>query len=316
MIKLDLKDRKILSELDKNSRQSNSEIAKKVRLNKNTVTYKIRRMEAEGVIQQYYLVVDNSKLGYFSFRCYLKFFNTTPEKEQEIINWLKENKIVGVVDKIETIYDLGFMAWVKSVYEFDEFWLEFKKKFRQYFWNETVHVFTKVWHFKRKYLLEEQKIEDYEFVGSNEIEKYDNTDFKILQLLAKNARTPLIEISQKINIPPRTVAFRIQQLEKKKIIRAYRVNLNLNSIGYEYYKINITLNDYSKYDALMNFSKNHTNIIYIDRTLSELDFEIDVEIQNRQELLNLLNEMKLKFNIRNVEILAFKEYYKLELLPQ
>ena len=316
MIKLDLKDRKVLYELDRNSRQSNSEIAKKVRLNKNTVNYKIKRLEKEGIILNYYAVIDNSKLGYFSFRCYFKFFNTTSEKEEEIINWLKNSKIVGVVGKIETIYDLLFMVWVKNIYEFDDFWLEFKKQYRQYIWMESVHVFSKVWHFKRKYLLEEQKTENYEFIGTNKLEKYDNLDFEILKLLAKNARIQIIELSQKLKTPHRTIAFRIKQLEKKKIIQGYRVNLNLEKIGYEYYKMNMILNSYEKYEELLNFCKNHLNIIYIDRTLTELDFEIDVEVKNRQELLKLLNEIKFKFNVRDMEILVYKEYYKLESLPQ
>ena len=67
-MKLDLKDRKILYELDSNARQSNSGIAKKVGLNKNTVNYKINRMTEEGIITGYYTVVDSSRLGYFSIR--------------------------------------------------------------------------------------------------------------------------------------------------------------------------------------------------------------------------------------------------------
>lgn len=314
-IKLDLKDRKLLYELDKNSRQSNSQVGKKIRLNKNTVNYKIKKLENEGVISGYYSVIDNSKLGYFSFRSYLKFFNTTPEQEEQVIRWLKEDARVGVVAKIETIYDFMFMIWVKNVYEFDKFWFEFKKRFRKYFWNEKVDVFISVYHFKRKYLLQENKIENYEFIGENKIVEHDELDLKILRTLSKNARMPLIEIAENLKTPPRTIAFRIKKLEKNKVIQGYRVNINLKKIGYEYYKVNMILNDFKNYDKLFEFSNSHPNIIYFDRTLSDLDFEIDVEVKNREELLKLLAKVKLEFNIRSVEILSFKEYYKLELFP-
>ena len=69
-LKIDMKDRKILYQLDINARQSISEIAKKVRLNKNTVKYRIERLEREGLILNYYTIIDNSRLGYFSFRVY------------------------------------------------------------------------------------------------------------------------------------------------------------------------------------------------------------------------------------------------------
>lgn len=317
-VKLDLKDRKILFELDKNSRQSNSEIAKKVGLNKNTVNYKINRMTQEGVIKGYYSVIDSSKLGYFSIRIYLKFFNTNQEDEKKMIEWLNNQKIVGVLAKIETIYDLVIMCWVKNIYEFEDFLQEFKKKFRKHFWQEKVHIFSKVLHFKRKYLLSQKKEydEEPETIGGKEISDFDELDLKILRLLAKNARMPLIDISSKLKTPERTIAFRIKQLEKKKIIQGYRINLELQKIGFEYYKLNFILNDFSKYEELENFCKIHENVIYIDKTLEELDFEIDVEIKNKQELLKLISEIKEKFSVRNVDILEFKEYIKLESIPQ
>ncbi len=314
-IKLNLKDRKLLYELDKNSRQSNSEIGKKIRMNKNTVNYTIKRLEKEGAILGYYPVIDTSKLGYFHFRSYLKFFNTTGEKEEEIINWLKKDGRVGVVSRIETIYDLGIFISVKDIYEFDDFWFEFKKKFRKYIWNERVDVFPSVYHFKRKYLHDTKTPETYEFVGEKKKVDYNETDLKILELLSKNARIPLIEISERLKIPPRTIAFRIKNLEKKKVIQGYRVNLNLSKIGYEYYKVNMVLNDFENYDKLFEFANQHPNIIYYDKTISDYDFEIDIEIESRTKLLELLDEIKSKFHIRSTEILSFKEYLKLELLP-
>ncbi|MBU1199837.1 MAG: Lrp/AsnC family transcriptional regulator [Nanoarchaeota archaeon] len=317
-VKLDLKDKKILFELDKNSRQSNSEIAKKVGLNKNTVNYKINRMTQEGVIKGYYSVIDSSKLGYFSIRIYLKFFNTKLEDEKKMIEWLNSQKIVGVLAKIETIYDLVLMCWVKNIYEFEDFLQEFKKKFRKHFWQEKVHIFSKVLHFKRKYLLSQKKEydEEPETIGGKEISDFDELDLKILRLLAKNARMPLIDISSKLKTPERTIAFRIKQLEKKKIIQGYRINLELQKIGFEYYKLNFILNDFSKYEELESFCKIHENVIYIDKTLEELDFEIDVEIKNKQELLKLISEIKEKFSVRSVDILELKEYIKLESIPQ
>ena len=47
MTKFDLKDRKILFELDTNSRQSFHEIAKKVGLSKDSVIYRINKLQFE-----------------------------------------------------------------------------------------------------------------------------------------------------------------------------------------------------------------------------------------------------------------------------
>ena len=58
MVKIDLKDRKILYELDLNSRQSLTAIGKKVGLKKDVVSYRIKKLEDEGIIKNYYAFID------------------------------------------------------------------------------------------------------------------------------------------------------------------------------------------------------------------------------------------------------------------
>jgi len=76
MIKLDLKDKKLLYQLDINSRQSYKEIGKKIGLSKDAVSYRIKQLQEEGIIRQFHTVIDVGKLGLISFRLYLKFQNT------------------------------------------------------------------------------------------------------------------------------------------------------------------------------------------------------------------------------------------------
>ncbi len=89
---MDLKDKRILYQLDLNARQTNTQIAKKVGLSKDVVNYRIKSLEKEGIITGYYTIIDTSKVGYFSFRVYLKLIDSTPVKEEEIINFLINSK--------------------------------------------------------------------------------------------------------------------------------------------------------------------------------------------------------------------------------
>ena len=75
-MKIDLKDRKILYELDTNSRQSYHEIAKKVGLSKDSIIYRIKKLQEQGVIKKFHTIYDVGKLGFISFRLYLKFQNS------------------------------------------------------------------------------------------------------------------------------------------------------------------------------------------------------------------------------------------------
>ena len=58
MIKVDMKDRKILYQLDLNSRQPFSQIGKKVGLPKNVVLNRINRLKEIGIIKNFYTVID------------------------------------------------------------------------------------------------------------------------------------------------------------------------------------------------------------------------------------------------------------------
>ncbi|RLF33122.1 MAG: transcriptional regulator, partial [Thermoplasmata archaeon] len=77
--KIDLKDRKILYELDLNCRQSNAQIGKKVGLGRDVVGYRIKKMEDEGIINNYWTFIDTFRLGYNVFRIYINFQYVTPK---------------------------------------------------------------------------------------------------------------------------------------------------------------------------------------------------------------------------------------------
>ena len=92
MVKIDLKDRKILYHLDLDCRQSNTQIGKKVGLKRDVVGYRINRLQDEGVIQNFWTVIDTFQLGYNVFRIYINFQYITSNIKEEIINYFVNNK--------------------------------------------------------------------------------------------------------------------------------------------------------------------------------------------------------------------------------
>ena len=117
-------------------------------------------------------------------------------------------------------------------------------------------------------------------------------------------------------MPPKTIAFRIKQMEKKRIIQGYRVNLNLEKLGYSYYKVNFKFNNNQKINEIIRYVKNNPNVVFIDFSISDYDFEIDVEIENKEKLINLIKDIKNNFkSVMDYEIMMFKKYHKLESVP-
>lgn len=317
-VKLDLKDKKILYQLELNARQPNSEIAKKVGLSKEVVNYRIKRLEEQRVIKTYYPIIDLSRLGYINFRVYLKLIDATPKKEREIIDFLVKCKETFYVADIDGPLDIAFGVSVKEIHEFEIFYNRFKEHFKHLFGKEQISIFTAVYHFNRAYLLEEKiKKTLAGIIGKSKADNYDEIDWKILNLLSKNARLPIIDISEKLLIPERTVAFRIKKLEQNKIILGYKPLFNLEKLGFEYYKLDITLKNISKIKNIMSFAEASSYITYIDQTIGGSDFEMDVEVKSKTHLFELINKLKSDFlEIREINYFTLISYDKLIYLPQ
>ena len=320
MIKLDLKDRKILYELDINSRQSYHKIAKKVGLSKDSVIYRINKLQKAGIIKQFHTVIDVGKLGFISFRLYLKLQNTTPEKEAEIIEFLKNQKMVTWLVSIDGDYDLGMWILTKSIKEINQLWKIFLKKYMDYIDKRWLTLFTKVSYFPRAFILrKKQNPDEYIFITEPEEAKLGETDIEILKLLAPNSRTSILKIAKKLKISAKTASSRIKNLEKNKVIIGYRTMFDLEKLGYQYFKVHFNLHNLTdkKEKEFRSFIKLNPNIIYDNEVLGGDDIEIEIQVKTIQDLRNLLGKIKKQFAeiIKNHKYMVFYKEHKYLFFP-
>jgi len=60
----------------------------------------------------------------------------------------------------------------------------------------------------------------------------DEIDRKILEILKRNAKASLKEISRDLDLPITTVYYRLKRLEKEGIIDSYTIKINYEKLGY------------------------------------------------------------------------------------
>ncbi|HER45528.1 MAG TPA: winged helix-turn-helix transcriptional regulator, partial [Thermoplasmatales archaeon] len=252
MINLDKKNKKILYELDLNARQSCSYIGKKVNLHRNVVEYRINRLKESGIIKNFYTIVDTSKLGYLSLRCYLKFQNTNPEIEHRIIKDFVANKHTFWVSSIDGLYDLSFIIMVKNLSEFHEFWKKILKKYLPYIQDQVFSIYVKLLHYPISYLTNQtDNRRTSEIVGGGTPVPIDEIECKILQILSTNARMPLTEIARQLQTTSMVVNHRIKKMKKLGIIQGFRVNVDYTNLGYKHFKVDVYLMNYEKIDDIV-----------------------------------------------------------------
>ena len=310
---LDLKDRKILYELDKNARISFSEIAKRIHLSKNSVIKRITKLEEEKIILDYNGLININQLGYSTYDIYLKFQDTTPNREQEIIDLAIKNRRVWFVGKIEGSVNLVILISTKTPEEFYEIWDSIYRKIRRNVKVVRIAVLLEYHHFTKDYLLGKDSSQRIvEKIGKKEYVEVDKTDLHILKLLSHNARISLLDLSTKLNITPKTIRSRIKKLEREKVILGYKINLNFQKIGYEYYKVLLTLNDLEIREDLYAWILGKPNVVYFDKFLNGADFEFDVEIDSFEKFVLFLDNLKKDFkgSIKETEWFTPIKIYK------
>ena len=84
------------------------------------------------------------------------------------------------------------------------------------------------------------------------MQKIDDVDKKILDILIDNTRTPFTEIAKRLLISPGTVHVRVKKLEDSGIIKGSSLNLDYNLLGYNFVAYIGVLADRSgqRYDIL------------------------------------------------------------------
>lgn len=320
MYKLDLKDRKLLYELDCNSRQTVQQLAKKIGLSKDAIKYRINKLIEEGVIKSFNAVIDTGKLGFLSFRLLLKFYNLSPAKEKEILDFLLNNKSLIWLVQVEGNWDLNTWFLYKSVEEMNAFWEELLKKYNNHIKRREFGIYSNVIYLSRAYLL--QKKENSFFlpiISLPKQQKLDNSDLKIVEILSKNARTSIVDVAAKTGITSKTVINKLKRLEKERLIVGYRTEFNLEKLGYNYYKLHIsTFNtNQDNIKKLKQYFQQNPNVVYYDEVLGGYDVEVEVQIENEEKLRNLIEDVRNNFSdiIRDYEILHYFKEHRLRFFP-
>ena len=318
VVKLDLKDKKILTLLDEDSRLSNSQIAKRVGLSKPAVEYRIQRFHKNNIIFAYYSVIDFTKLGYSQYKIYFKFQDTTLEDEQKIINyWDKSNNSVWVA-QIRGRWDLAVSVIAGSNFEFGKVLSEFMNKFSKFILEKDVLLTEYSPIYSREYLTE-TKISEFVYGIPSKIYKLDDTDKKILKELSKNARINIVDLAEKTKLSRDIINYRLKKLIKEKIIVQYRCYLNLQNLGVNHYKIIFrTKNLDGQFEKeIKSYVTQHKKATQFLKLIGSWDLEIEFETENGDELYKILTEIRKRFSnvIRDFDILRITETYKYDYFP-
>ncbi|MBI2662151.1 Lrp/AsnC family transcriptional regulator [Candidatus Woesearchaeota archaeon] len=316
---LDLKDKKILYELDLNSRATLNEIAKKVGLSKQVVDYHLKNLIKESAIKQFYTVINFSKLGYTQYKLYLKFQNVNVEKEKEIINYWTQNKNSVWVASCRGRWDLATSILARDINDFGEILSNFINQYGLFVLEKDVLITQISPIFTKAYLTEKKEKKKFTYGGKIEHYELDDIDIKILKILSINARLTILEMIDKLNLTRDIINYRMKKLTKDNILSQYRISINLEKINYRLNKIIMRLRSLTpeKEKQLITYVASHPHGMQYLKLIGSWDVELEFEVKDDEQLHEILLEIRNQFSeiIRDYDTLLIRQEHKLNYYP-
>ena len=316
-IKLDSKDKKIISLLGQNCRFSISSIRKAIHASKDSVRYRIKQLVEKDIYRGNVAILNPFILGFPVYSVLIKLKNLSLEKEDKIITFFENHPFIIWVGKTQGAYDFSIIISAKDINHFDKLLKEIQTHLgdsaedikvlhmtKMYSCNTIPLEFQKQAETKIKIERNDSSFSQLlkEPYSSNQEEKVKLTmkEALILKELANNADISLQDISEKTKIKPDTVRNTIKYLITKNVILAFRSSINVSFLkfhGYvSYFKINPSAKEFRRKEFEKYFIDSIHTSFGTEASGSYYDLMIFLFAQNPLELNDTINDIRNKFS--------------------
>ncbi|MFH1409210.1 MAG: winged helix-turn-helix transcriptional regulator [Nanoarchaeota archaeon] len=297
-LNLDLIDRRLLATLDENARMPVSRIAKKLRVSRAVIDYRMHQLEKYGIIRGYVGFIDPYLFGLASWKTYLKFQNLSSEKEAEVLDHLEKVPNLWWVIRTTGSYDLMFCVLSRNHFEYYQTLFEFQQRFNDIIFEVAITNHINSRWYSRNYLNGGSGVLVGDvFTTEPRVEQLDTLDIAILNEVAHDARASVVAIANRVKTTARVVSYRLRILEKQKVVVNYRLNLDVSKFGYSYYKVLLSLKEFTKKDitGLVEFFRQQPNIENSSQSYGPWDIEFELEVKDHQEFQAVMQQLRLTF---------------------
>lgn len=319
MAKIDRLDRKIIAELDMNARLPITQLAKAVRASREVVNYRIKTLTKREIISGTQTFFNPAKVGYGIYRVLVRLDSLDEDTINKFRDFFIRHNFVMWFAKLGGKWDYAIEFFAKSN---DEFNTSLKTSFEQFeglIKKYEVMTILEIDSYARKYIFDNKKYQIFKIGGQIEDIKLDEIDKKIIKELISDSRLSNYEIGEKLKLARNTIKYRIKKLEGKGIILGYKLFYHPQKIGYQSYKLLISMDNLSQKQEkeFFSFAQQNKNIVFAHKNLGKWNYEFEIEIEDMIKLQEVIIELRIRFkeNIIDYELFPILYDYKINLFP-
>lgn len=120
--------------------------------------------------------------------------------------------------------------------------------------------------------------------------EFDNTDFKILSLLQKDASVPYTDIAKEVFVSPGTVHVRMKKMEQAGVVKGVKLQIDYTKLGYDIIAfLGIYLERGDLYDEAIKQLKEIPEIISAHYTTGDYGIFVQIVCRDTKHLHHVLH---------------------------
>lgn len=294
-------DRKILYSLDEDSAKSLTKISQEVGISPQLVKYHLARLKKAGLILAYWPMLDFRKLGYFNVSYFLKLKNLAAENEKELLQYLKNGNNFNIVMRGDGYWDLHITISAKSLFAAVEIFNDFYDLFHTCILSCETAISVGFYQFRRVYLAGQKTnraSQAMAFTGGDVAQiKLNKKQLALVESLNKNCRQSYADLAKHLHISRERVIANVAKLKKLGIVQSNALLIEHEKVGFSRYRVLLQMTNFTsaKAEDFFVFCQQNPNIINFLKLFGNWQALIDVEIESREKLRKLFEEIMQKY---------------------
>ena len=306
------KDLKILQQLDLNPRASIRQIGEKTLISKETVQYRIRRLEKEKIITGYWALpkISNSHTMYKVF-LKSKGLSTTLKKEFEEYITNQDETAWFAQTTGSWSYIITLMS--KDDWKISKLMASIFQKYSRWFSDIQLIKAISATSLNEKYIFDKPPINPVRIDFLEDPADIDEVESKIISLLTKNSRYKYTELAKKLGLTAEAISHRVKNIFKKGAIKDMKVRINHAKLGYSYYHLMLNFSDGSVLSKAEQYFIQDSNSVFTMKHVGK--YQLHAEIVCKPEEINLLlNKFLDKFSdeIADYDLCKIEKEFKIK----
>lgn len=287
------KQRQLLAHLEFSPSLAVPEIAKRVGQKSSSVSYLVRQLWEEGLVNQR-AFVNAYALGFSEVAIYFSLTEQTAEARQTLFQKIVEHDRVIFFGSLLGDYHYVIVFLCRSLNEIQDFMRELFVGSGDLFSDKLVAPRLSSNRYPRKYFA--PNLPRHAAITAQttpEITTLDDLDTAILHRIGNHGFDSLRSVAREIGSPFSTVERRVDRLVKNQVISGFYLNIAESALGVQFFRLLIAKKAIcsSTRDRLFQFCEQHPQVVYLIEALGAWDYEIGIEVNDSEEVTKFIEEL-------------------------